>query len=80
MSLTEMSLTEVQDIYGKLLKRYKEFGYLHPEDALNHDIRLLEAKGKIAGEAILRMYKGTNDKTIELIEQYMAARARARNL
>jgi len=70
-----MSLIEIEDIYRELLKRYKEFGYLHPEDALNHDIRLLEDKGKTTGEAILHQYKGTTDETIELLEQYIAARA-----
>jgi len=76
MSLTKMvSLTEMEDIYVELLKRYKEFGYLCPEDALNHDIHLLEDKGKTTGEAILRRYKGAKDETIELIEQYIAARA-----
>lgn len=71
-----MSLTEMEDIYGELLKRYKEFGYLCPEDALNHDIHLLETKGKTTGEAILRRYKGAKDETIELIEQYIAVQAR----
>ncbi len=76
VSLTEMVLpTEIEDIYGKLLKQYKEFGYLHPEDALNHDIHLMEDKGKTTGEAILRMYKGVTDETIDLIERYIAARA-----
>ena len=65
----------MEDIYGELLKRYKEFGYLRPEDALNHDIHLLEAKGKTTGEAILHRYKGAKDETIELIEQYIAAQA-----
>jgi len=77
MSLTKMAdfSAQAEDIYGKLLKRYKEFGYLRPEDALNHDIRLIETRGKTAGEAILHMYKGTTDETIELIEQYVALRA-----
>ena len=77
MSLTQMESinARTEDIYGELLKRYREFGYLRPEDALNHDIRLLEDKGKTTGEAILRRYKGTKDETIRLIEQYIAARA-----
>lgn len=76
VSLTEMvPPTKTEDIYRELLKRYREFGYLSPEDALNHDIHLLEDKGKTTGEAILRMYKGTSDETIELIEQYIMARA-----
>jgi hypothetical protein len=69
-----MSLTEMKDIYSELLKRYKEFGYLRPEDALNDDIHLLETKA--TGEAILRRYKGTTDETIELMERYIKARAR----
>jgi len=79
MSLTEMedvnARAGTEDIYRELLKRYKEFGYLRPEDALNHDIHLLETKGKTIGEAILHRYKGAKDETIELIERYIAARA-----
>jgi hypothetical protein len=71
-----MLLTKMEDIYGELLKRYREFGYLNPEDALNHDIHLLEDKGKTTGKAILRRYKGAKDETIELIERYVAVRAR----
>jgi hypothetical protein len=72
VKLKPMSLTEMQDIYGALLKRYKEFGFLHPEDALNHDIRLLETHGKTTGEEILHGRKGTTDETIKLIERYIA--------
>jgi hypothetical protein len=75
-----MSLTKTQDIYGELLKRYKEFGFLRPEDALNHDIDLFKTKDKTTAEEILHGRKGTADDTIILIERYIALRARTPKL
>ncbi len=71
-----MSLASMQDIYGELLKRYKEFGFLRPEDALNHDIDLFKTKDKTTAEEILHGRKGTTDETITLIERYITLRAR----
>lgn len=76
MKLKCMSLSEMQGVYRELLKRYKEFGYLQPEDALNDDIHLLRTRGKTVGKAILLRYKVTTDETIELMERYIAVRAR----
>jgi hypothetical protein len=71
-----MSLTNMQEIHGELLKRYKEFGFLRPEDALNRDIDLFKTKDKTTAEEILHGRKGTTHETIILIERYIALRAR----
>jgi len=71
-----MTLNNMQDIYGELLKRYKELGFLRPEDALSHDIDLFKTKNKTTAEEILHERKGTTNETILLIERYIALRTR----
>jgi len=48
--------SEVDEIYEKLLTKYKEEKYVNPRAVLNYDIDSLTKEGKTRDEAILHLY------------------------